>query len=85
MTCMISLERFYLQSSYYLNDFKWQESTCTLEYKQAAPLNIIINYRGLCGIFDGDMSNELHDLDGMILPVKLDYGQADPFVQQWRY
>ena len=57
----------------------------SLLYRLAAPLNIIINCRGLCGIFDGDMSNELHDLDGMILPVKLEYGQADSFVQQWRY
>ena len=55
-----------------------------LEYKKAAPVIVIINCRGLCGLFDGDMSNELLDLDGMILPVKLEYGQADLFVQQWR-
>ena len=40
--------------------------------------------RGLCGIFDGDPSNEFHDRDGRIMEVEMSYGQVDQFAEQWR-
>ena len=41
--------------------------------------------RGLCGIFDGDKSNDFHDRDGRIMDLKMFYGQVDKFPEQWRF
>ena len=41
--------------------------------------------RGLCGIFDGDKSNDFHDRDGRIMDLKMSYGQVDLFPEQWRF
>jgi hypothetical protein len=40
--------------------------------------------RGLCGIYDGDKSNDFHDRQGRILDTVLKYGQINQFVQRWR-
>ena len=40
--------------------------------------------RGLCGIFDGDPTNDLHDQEGRILDVTMQYGQVNKFAQEWR-
>ena len=41
-------------------------------------------FRGLCGIFDGDKTNDFHDRDGRIMDLKMYYGQIDRFPEQWR-
>ena len=63
---MIWMEGFYLQSCYKLQNFKSNILSVILLYK-----NVIINCRGLCGISNGDMSNDLHDFIVKVLPVKL--------------
>ena len=41
--------------------------------------------RGLCGIFDGDKTNDFHDKEGRILDVRMNYGQVNKFAEEWRY
>jgi hypothetical protein len=40
--------------------------------------------RGLCGIYDGDKRNDLHDRQGRIMDTLITYGQVNLFTQRWR-